>query len=86
MAIYGKMLQGENLCDFCGFSLNRECFPTNYGLVDWQCKSTSMLPQKFSHEWQFCSYPNHESFAVYDSYIAEWEEVGLPESTLGEHC
>ena len=30
--------------NFRGFSLNRECFPTNYGLVDWQCKATSMLP------------------------------------------
>ena len=37
--------------------------------VDWQCKSTSMLPQNFSHEWQFCTltaevFP-HKSFAVY---------------------
>ena len=41
----------------------------SYGLVDWQCKSTSMLLQKFSREWQFCTltvkvFPL-ESFAVY---------------------
>ena len=38
--VYGKTFKGEN---FCSFSLNHKCFPTNYGLVDWQCKSTSML-------------------------------------------
>ena len=49
------MFEGENFHVFCSFSLNRECFPTNYGLVDWQCKSTSMLLQKFSNEWKFCT-------------------------------
>ena len=34
----------EKICGFHGVSLNHECFPTNCGLVDWQCKSTSMLP------------------------------------------
>ena len=44
-----KLLRGKTH----SFSLNCKCFPTNYGLVDWQCKSTSMLPQKFSSEWHF---------------------------------
>ena len=35
-----KYLRGN----FRGFSLNREYFPMNYGIVDWKCKSTSMLP------------------------------------------
>ena len=41
--VYGKTFKGGN---FRGFSLNRECFPMNYGLVvcNWQCKSTGMLP------------------------------------------
>ena len=38
------MFEGENFRGFHGFSLNRECFPMNYGLVDWHCKSKSMLP------------------------------------------
>ena len=38
------MFEGGNFRGFRGFTLNRECFPTNYGLVDWQCKATSMLP------------------------------------------
>ena len=63
------MFEGENFCGFHGFSLNRKFFPTNYGLVNWQCKSTSMLLQKFSRKWQFCTltvkvFPL-ESFAVY---------------------
>ena len=35
------------------FSLNHESFPTNYGLVNWQYKSTSMLPQKFYSKHSF---------------------------------
>ena len=50
-------------------SLNCECFPTNYGLVDLQYKSTSMLPQKFSYERKFCTLTTKvfplKSFAVY---------------------
>ena len=34
--IYGKTFEGENFCSFCRFLLNRESFPTNYGLVNWQ--------------------------------------------------
>ena len=45
--VYSKTFEERNFHSFCGFSLNRECFPTNYGLVDWQCKSTSMLARKF---------------------------------------
>ena len=64
--VYGKMFEGEN---FHGFSLNYECFPMNYGLVDWQCKSTGMLLQKVSREWKFCILTAKvfplESFAVY---------------------
>ena len=69
--IYGKTFKGGN---FHGFSLNRECFPTiaNYGLVNWQCKSTSMLEQKFSYKWEFCALTMKvfplESFAVYGTY------------------
>ena len=62
---YTANVRGGN---FRGFS------PMNYGLVDWQCKSTSMLAQKFSREWQFCTltvkvFPL-KSFAVYGSYLA----------------
>ena len=64
-----KMFEGENFRSFHGFSLNRKCFPMNYGLVNWQCKSTSMLVRKFSCEWQFCTLSTKvfplESFAVY---------------------
>ena len=66
---YDKTLEGGNIRGFRGFSLNRECFPMNYGLVDWQCKSTSMLPLKFSRKWKFCTLTvkvfSLESFAVY---------------------
>ena len=55
--------------NFRGFPPNHKCFPTNYGLVDWQCKPTSMLVRKFSHEWKFCTLTAKvfplESFAVY---------------------
>ena len=53
----------ENFCGFHGFSLNCESFCTNYGLVDWQFKSTSMIAWKFlanNHfplcfpPWMFC--------------------------------
>ena len=61
------MFEGETH----GFSLNRECFPMIYGLIDWQCKSTSMLLQKFSREWQFCALTAKvfplKSFAVYST-------------------
>ena len=55
-----------------GFSLNHECIPTNYGLVNWHCKSTCMLARKFSHKWKFCTlavkvFPL-ESFAVYGNW------------------
>ena len=53
--IHGKTFEEDNFYGFRGLSLNRKCFPMNYGLVDWQCKSTSMLPQKFSCEWKFCT-------------------------------
>ena len=33
---------------FSQFSLDRESFPLNYGLVDQQYKSTEMLQQKIS--------------------------------------
>ena len=60
------MFEGGN---FHSFSLNRECFTTNYGPVDWQCKSTSMLAQKFFRKWQFCTLTAKvfplESFAIY---------------------
>ena len=48
------MFKGENVCGFRGFSLNRECFPMNYGLSIGNVSLQSMLAQKFSHEWQFC--------------------------------
>ena len=38
-------------------------FPTNYGLVDWQYKPTSMLPWKFSSEQTF-SIPNAKVFPL----------------------
>ena len=64
------MYEGGN---FCRFSLNRGCIPTNYGLVDWQCKSTSMLPQKFSPNWKVCTLTAKvfplEIFIVYSIYI-----------------
>ena len=41
--IYGKVLDWENFHGLCRFSLNLESFLTNYGFVDWQYKSTSML-------------------------------------------
>ena len=44
ITIYGKTFEVKNFRGFHGFSLNCECFPTNYGLVDCQFKSTSMLP------------------------------------------
>ena len=44
---YAKKGQEGKLLQFSWFSLNRECFPMNYGLVDWKCKSTSMLAHKF---------------------------------------
>ena len=59
--------------NFRSFSLNRKCFPMNYGLVNWQCKSTCMLhvPQKFLREWQFCTLTTKvfplESFAIYST-------------------
>ena len=60
------MFEGDN---FCGFSLNRESFPMNYGFVDLQYKPTSMLPQKFSRESLFCTLTMKvfplERFAVY---------------------
>ena len=40
----GKTFEREKFCCF------RESFPTNYGLVDWQYKSTSMLTRKLSSE------------------------------------
>ena len=46
-AVYSKTFEEENLCGFRGFSLNRKSFPTNYGLVNWQYNSTSMLPKVF---------------------------------------
>ena len=45
--VYGKTFEGEN---FCCFSLNGESLPMNYGYVDWQYKSTSMLAQNFSNK------------------------------------
>ena len=67
--VYSNMFEGQNFRGFRAFSFNRKCFPTNYGFVDRQCKSTSMLLQKFSSEWKFCTltvkvFPL-ESFAVY---------------------
>ena len=44
----GQNIRGENFCAFNSFSFSGECFPMNYGLVDWQYKSTSMLSQKSS--------------------------------------
>ena len=62
-----------NFCGFHGFSLSYKCFPTNYDLVDWQCKSTHMLPRKFFRKWQFCTLTAKvfplESFAVYSILI-----------------
>ena len=40
------MSTGENFHDFHGFLLDHKSFPTNYGLVDQQYKSTEMLQQK----------------------------------------
>ena len=34
--LYMAKRSGGNFCGFRGFSLNRKCLPTNYGLVDWQ--------------------------------------------------
>ena len=36
----------------------------NYGLVNWQCKSTSMLACKFSHEWKFCNITFIKKFII----------------------
>ena len=41
---------GGNFCSFCGFSLDRESFLMNYGLVDQQYKSIELLQQKFYRE------------------------------------
>ena len=66
------MFEEENFRGFCGYSLNHKCFAMNYGLVDWQCKSTSMLAQKFSCEWKFCTLTMKvfplESFAIYSNH------------------
>ena len=45
--MYRKTSAGENFCSFCGFLLDPESFPTNYGLVDQQYKATKLLQQKF---------------------------------------
>ena len=80
-AIYGKMFKGESFRGLCSFSLNRECFPTNYGLVDWQCKFTSMLAQSFpvTVKWQFCTLTAKvfplKSFDVYGSNYQPVEEL-----------
>ena len=62
------MFEGETFVVFAVFTQSR-MFTLNYDLVDWQCKSTSMLSQKFSHEWQFCILTakvfSLERFAVY---------------------
>ena len=42
--VYSKTSVGEN---FCSSSLNCECCPMNYGLFDWQYKSTTMLQWNF---------------------------------------
>ena len=66
-----KHSSGKTL-SFRGFSLNCKCFPTNYGLVNWQCKSTSMQAQKFSCKCgKFCTpavkvFPL-EGFAIYSN-------------------
>ena len=44
------MFEGENFCGFRGSPFNREYFLTNYGLVDKQYKSISMLLRRFSRE------------------------------------
>ena len=36
-------VRGGKLSRFSQILLNCESFPTNYGLVDWQYKSTGML-------------------------------------------
>ena len=67
------MFEGENFLGFCGFSLNFECFPMNYGLVNWQCKSIiSMLAQKFSCEWQFCTLTMKVFPLVYGTCITSY--------------
>ena len=55
--VYNKTFEGHNFHGFHSSPLNRESFPTNYGIVNQQHKSTSILPQKFSCEWWF-SIPN----------------------------
>ena len=41
--IYGKTFEENIFRDFHNFSLNRKAFLTNRGLINQQCKSTSML-------------------------------------------
>ena len=44
--VYSKTSVGEN---FCSSSLNCECCPMNYGLFDWQYKSTTMNSEILWH-------------------------------------
>ena len=46
------IFKGETSLRFFTY-YNHESFPVYFGLVDWQCKSISMLPQKFSSEYPF---------------------------------
>ena len=41
--VYSKTFKRENFRGFHSFSLNSECFLTNYGLVDWQCNTPFTL-------------------------------------------
>ena len=38
----------EQIYGFCGFSLNHESFPENYGLINWQYKSTKCYSESFA--------------------------------------
>ena len=48
--VYEKMLVGENFHGFRSFSLDRESFPMNYGLIDQQYKPTELLQWKLYHK------------------------------------
>ena len=65
-----KLSRGKSFVVFVVFHSIANVFSTNYGLVNWQCKSTSMhATTKFSRKWQFCTLTTKvfplESFAVF---------------------
>ena len=63
---------------FMLFSLNSGSFPTNYGLVDWKYKSTSMLLQVFQWITIFhskCEVFLLKCFVVYSITLSIWHKT-----------